>query len=102
MVEREKKIFNSYIIVEADLTPEVYTYIRNMPGVTKLSGDGQEGDSPRRTRGEPSARHIRSIATRTTWSATTIFPADIVKITGGPLSPIFSVSVKSVAPRPAS
>jgi transcriptional antiterminator NusG len=37
-VEREKKIFNSYIIIEADLTPELMSYIRNIPGVTHFLG----------------------------------------------------------------
>ena len=37
-VEREKKLFNSYIIIQAELTPEVYSYILGMPGVTNFLG----------------------------------------------------------------
>ncbi len=41
-VEREKKVFNSYIILEADLTPEVYAFVRRMPGVTNFLGTGKK------------------------------------------------------------
>ncbi len=40
-IEREKKLFNSYIIIEADLTPEVKTYILNVSGVTHILGYGK-------------------------------------------------------------
>ena len=41
-VEREKKLFNSYIIIEADLTPEVISYIVGIPGVTHFLGNGKK------------------------------------------------------------
>ncbi len=37
-VEREKKLFNSYIIIEAELTPEVYSFILNIPWCNSFSG----------------------------------------------------------------
>ncbi|MBW6515414.1 MAG: transcription termination/antitermination protein NusG [Candidatus Cloacimonetes bacterium] len=37
-VQREKKIFNSYIIIQANLTPELTAFILNMPGVTHFLG----------------------------------------------------------------
>lgn len=37
-VERDKKLFNSYIIVQADLTPDVYNFIKRIPGVTHFLG----------------------------------------------------------------
>ncbi|MCB5230705.1 MAG: transcription termination/antitermination protein NusG [Candidatus Cloacimonas sp.] len=40
-VEREKKIFNSYIIIEANLTPELMGYIRGLPGVTHFLGSAR-------------------------------------------------------------
>jgi transcriptional antiterminator NusG len=40
-IEREKKLFNSYIIVEADLTAEVKNYILNVSGVTHILGYGK-------------------------------------------------------------
>ncbi len=41
-VEREKKLFNSYVIIEADLIPEVYSLIRGLPGVTNFLGTGKK------------------------------------------------------------
>jgi transcriptional antiterminator NusG len=41
-VEREKKLFTSYIILEADLTPELISYIRNIGGVTNFLGHGKD------------------------------------------------------------
>lgn len=37
-VEREKKLFNSYLIIEAELIPEIYSFILGMPGVTNFLG----------------------------------------------------------------
>ena len=41
-VEREKKLFTSYVIIQADLTPELITYIKNIAGVTNFLGHGKE------------------------------------------------------------
>ncbi|MDO9576453.1 MAG: transcription termination/antitermination protein NusG [Candidatus Cloacimonadales bacterium] len=41
-VEREKKLFNSYIIIEADMTLEVISYIVGLPGVTHFLGNGKK------------------------------------------------------------
>jgi len=40
-VERERKIFSNYIIIEANLTAEVYNYIVRVDGVTKFLGSGK-------------------------------------------------------------
>lgn len=40
-IEREKKMFNSYIIIEANLTSPLRTYIQNIPGVTHFLGHGK-------------------------------------------------------------
>jgi len=37
-IEREKKIFNSYIIIQCELSPNLYSYIINLPGVTNFLG----------------------------------------------------------------
>jgi len=41
-VEREKKIFNSYIIIKAELTPALISYILNIPGVTHFLGTAKK------------------------------------------------------------
>ena len=37
-IEREKKIFNSYIIIQCDMTTQLHTYIVSLPGVTHFLG----------------------------------------------------------------
>ena len=37
-IERERKIFNSYVIIECQLTTPLYSYIVNLPGVTNFLG----------------------------------------------------------------
>ncbi len=92
-VEREKKIFNSYIIVEADLTPEVYTYIRNMPGVTNFLGTGKKAIPL----DEHEVNRLLGISDRDKNDVVgyDYLPGDIVKITAGPFTD-FSGVVKSV------
>ena len=41
-VEREKKLFNSYIIIEADLAPDVFSFVVGLPGVTNFLGTGKK------------------------------------------------------------
>ncbi len=41
-VEKEKKVFNSYIIVEADMEPKVYAFIKSIAGVTNFLGYGKK------------------------------------------------------------
>ncbi len=41
-IERERKIYSNYIILEADLTPELYSYILRVDGVTKFLGTGKK------------------------------------------------------------
>jgi len=41
-VEKEKKIFNAYIIVEAEMMPKVYAFIKSISGVTNFLGYGKK------------------------------------------------------------
>jgi len=41
-IETEKKIFNSYIIVEAEMEPKVYAFIKSISGVTNFLGYGKK------------------------------------------------------------
>ena len=62
-VEREKKLFNSYVILQADLTPQVYSYII---GINRLLGiSDREKDE------------VKSYE---------FLPGDIVKIASGPFN----------------
>ncbi len=41
-IERERKIFSNYIILEAELSPELYSYVLRVDGVTKFLGTGKK------------------------------------------------------------
>ncbi|MCD4828750.1 MAG: transcription termination/antitermination protein NusG [Candidatus Cloacimonetes bacterium] len=92
-VEREKKIFNSYIILQADLTSEVYTFIRNIQGVTNFLGSGTKAHAL----DEHEVNRLLGISDRdkTDVAGYEYLPGDIVKITAGPFTD-FSGVVKSV------
>ncbi len=83
-VEREKKLFNSYIIIEADLTPEVISYIVGLPGVTHFLGNGKKPEPL----SEAEINRLLGISDRDK-SETEDFdfiPGDMVKIISGPFN----------------
>jgi transcription termination/antitermination protein NusG len=83
-VEREKKLFNSYLIIEADLTPEVYTYILGMPGVTNFLGSKKKPQPL----SDNEVKKLLGIADREKDSDKPFkfISGDMVKITAGPFS----------------
>jgi transcriptional antiterminator NusG len=83
-VEREKKLFNSYIIVEADLTPEVRTFILNVPGVTHFLGLGKNAHALE----EAEVNRLLGVSDEEEIATTeTLYmPGDLVKVISGPFS----------------
>jgi transcription termination/antitermination protein NusG len=83
-VERERKIFNSYIIVEADLTPQVMEYIRNIPGVTNFLGARKQAVPL----SEAEVNRLLGISDREAENAKSyeFLPGDSVKIVAGPFT----------------
>ncbi|HCX72137.1 MAG TPA: transcription termination/antitermination factor NusG [Candidatus Cloacimonas sp.] len=83
-IEREKKLFNSYVIIEAELTPRLYTLIRNVPGVTNFLGTGKKPQPLDKVE----VNRLLGIADRDKDSEKNInlIPGDMVKITGGPFN----------------
>ncbi len=83
-VEREKKIFTSYIIVEADLTPKVFTFIKRIPGVTHFLGTGKKPQPLT----QKEINRLLGIADRSKRDQKEIdfIPGDMVKITSGPFN----------------
>ncbi|MCD6182323.1 MAG: transcription termination/antitermination factor NusG [Candidatus Cloacimonetes bacterium] len=83
-VEREKKLFNSYIIIEAELTTAVYEFIKNMPGVTNFLGNGKKPQPLT----EHEVNRLLGISDREKdgGKAYEYLPGDMVRITGGPFS----------------
>ncbi|MBN1326921.1 MAG: transcription termination/antitermination factor NusG [Candidatus Cloacimonetes bacterium] len=83
-VEREKKLFNSYIIIEADLTPEVYSFIVGLPGVTNFLGTGKKPQPL----SDYEINRLLGIADREKEPGKNyeFIPGDMVRITAGPFS----------------
>jgi transcriptional antiterminator NusG len=83
-VEREKKIFNSYIIIEANLTPELINFIMEIPGVTHFLGTVKKP----LPLSEAEAKRLLGISDREddTTKDYQFIPGDMVKITAGPFA----------------
>ena len=81
-IERERKIFNSYIIIECELTKPLLTYIVGIPGVTHFLGSGK---TPL-VLSQSEIDRLLGIGDRqgTKVSAYNYFPGDKVKIITGP------------------
>jgi transcription termination/antitermination protein NusG len=86
-VEREKKLFTSYVILQADLTPELKTYILNIAGVTKFLGQNKEHKDPIPL-DEEEINRLLGIADREkdTGKTFSYMPGDMVKVTVGPFT----------------
>lgn len=91
-VEREKKLFTSYIILEADLSPALITYIRNIAGVTNFLGHGKDPIPL----SEEEVKRLLGIAERDKTAKVFDFMAgDIVRVVSGPFTDFEGVIVKS-------
>jgi transcriptional antiterminator NusG len=93
-IEREKKVFNSYIIVEANLTNAVSNFIRSMPAVTNFLGDGKKAVPL----SENEVNRLLGISDRdgSNDKGYGFLPGDIVKINSGPFTDFEGV-VKKVS-----
>jgi transcription termination/antitermination protein NusG len=91
-VEREKKLFTSYIILECDISPELITYIRNIGGVTNFLGHGKDPIPL----SEEEVKRLLGIAERDKVAKTFDFLAgDMVKVISGPFTDFEGVIEKS-------
>lgn len=83
-VEREKKIFNSYIIMEAELDKETIQYVLDIAGVTNFLGDGKKPVPL----SESEINRLLGINERDKkqTSAYEFLPGDMVKIIAGPFT----------------
>jgi len=91
-VEREKKLFSCYIIIEADLSPELITYIKNIAGVTNFLGHGKEPIPL----DEEEVNRLLGITDRDKVSkAYDFLPGDMIKVISGPFSDFEGVLVKT-------
>jgi transcriptional antiterminator NusG len=85
-VERDRKLFTSYVIIEADLTAELRTYILNIAGVTNFLGQTKSHKDPIPLN-EEEINRLLGIADRDRDAKTFSFmPGDMVKVTTGPFT----------------
>ena len=85
-VEREKKIFTSYVIIEVEMTPELKTYILNIAGVANFLGLTKDKKDPTPLTQDEIDR-LFGITDRDNASPSfSFFPGDPVKVTTGPFS----------------
>ncbi len=85
-VEREKKLFTSYVIIEAEMTPELKTYILNIAGVTNFLGLTKDKKDPIPLNDDEIDRVYGITERDHTSQSFTYFPGDPVKVTAGPFS----------------
>jgi transcription termination/antitermination protein NusG len=92
-IPREKKLFNSYLILELELTPEVYSFIGGLPGVTYFLGSGKKPQPLT----EKEVNKLLGYAERESGEGEeyNFLPGDIVKITEGPFSEFEGVVEKA-------
>ena len=92
-IPREKKLFNSYLILELELTPEVYNFILSLPGVTYFLGSGKKPQPL----SEKEVNKLLGYADRDSSEDETysFLPGDIVKITEGPFNEFEGVVEKA-------
>ncbi len=92
-IPREKKLFNSYLILELDLTVEIYNFIVGLPGVTYFLGSGKKPQPL----SEKEVNRLLGYADREGGEDETynFLPGDIVRITEGPFSEFEGVVEKS-------
>lgn len=85
-IERERKLFTSYVIIEADLTPELKTYILGIAGVTKFLGQSKDKKDPIALP-EDEVKRLLGIGERDMDAKTFSFmPGDMVRVNAGPFT----------------
>jgi transcriptional antiterminator NusG len=92
-IQREKKLFNSYLILELELTPEIYNFIVGLPGVTYFLGSGKKPQPL----SEKEVKRLLGYQDRDSGDEETydFISGDIVKITEGPFSDFEGVVEKA-------
>ena len=83
-IEREKKLFNSYVMLEAELTPELYSFVVGLPSVTHFLGTGKKPQPL----SDAEVKRLLGIDDRDKTASQNVdyIPGDMVKITSGPFS----------------
>lgn len=85
-IEREKKLFTSYVILEAEMTAELKTYVLGIAGVTSFLGIGKEHKEPVALSQEEVDRLLGITDPDRDMKTFSFMPGDMVKVISGPFS----------------
>lgn len=86
-VERERKLFTSYVILEAEMTSDLKTYILNIAGVTNFLGQTKDKKDPTPLTEEEINRLLGiTDKDRVSNKASEFLPGDMVRVSAGPFS----------------
>lgn len=85
-VERERKVFTGYVILEAEMTAELRTYILNIAGVTKFLGSGKDSKDPTPLAEEEINRLLGINDRDQDAKVFSFMPGDMVRVNAGPFT----------------
>jgi transcriptional antiterminator NusG len=85
-IERERKVFTSYVIIEADLTPELKTYILSLAGVTSFLGMSKQHKEPTPLPQDEVDRLLGIADPDRDFKTFSYLPGDMVRVTSGPFT----------------
>jgi len=85
-VERERKLFTSYVIMEAEMCPELKTYVMGIAGVTGFLGIGKEHKDPAALTQDEVDRLLGITDPDRDLKSFSFMPGDMVKVVSGPFS----------------
>lgn len=94
-IEREKKVFTSYVIIEADMSPELRSYILSIAGVTSFLGMSKDRKDPVALNQEEVDRLLGIADPERDFKTFSFMPGDIVKVIAGPFSDFEGVVQKT-------
>lgn len=85
-IERERKVFTSYVIIEADLTPELKTYILGLAGVTSFLGMSKRHKEPIALPQDEVDRLLGIADPDRDFKTFSYLPGDMVRVISGPFT----------------
>lgn len=94
-IEREKKLFTSYVILEAVMSAELKSYIMSIAGVTSFLGTGKDQKEPAALSQEEVDRLLGITDPDRDIKVFSFMPGDMVKVTAGPFSDFEGLVQKS-------
>lgn len=94
-IERERKVFTSYVILEAEMSPELKTYILGMAGVTSFLGMSKDHKEPIALPQDEVDRLLGIADPDRDFKIFSYMPGDMVRVISGPFSEFEGVVQKT-------